>query len=91
MDWSADDAAFGCPFGFTLLDEIPTLRSKSVTALVAVKAIIVPFAADCGNHNIIEYRLLAPGAIRCSSAGVAVETPSVAILFNKGSVGVEGL
>jgi hypothetical protein len=91
LNWPSDYAAFGGPSGLTFANKVPAFRAESFAALVAVETIVVPFATNCGDHQVVEDRLFAACALRRGSARVALQTPSEAVSFHKWSVGVKRL
>lgn len=53
LDRPADDASLGCPSRFPFSDEVTTVGTKSIPALVADKAFIMPLPSDRTYHNIL--------------------------------------
>lgn len=49
-----NDAALGCPLGFTFADEETALGAESITTLVTVKAALVPLTADSRDDDLFE-------------------------------------
>jgi hypothetical protein len=88
---ATNDTALSRALWFAFTDEEAALGSKPVATFVAVEAALVPLSANCGDDNLVHDMLLAAQAAGCGSARVALETPSEAVLFNKGGLGVEGL
>lgn len=58
LDRSTDDPTLGRAFGLTFPNEEPAFGTKAIAALVAYKAAIVPLAADGGDDDVIQDRLL---------------------------------
>lgn len=91
LDRPADDASLGCLSRFPFSDEVTTVGTKAVPALVADKTIIMPLPSNCTYHNILQHWLLASKAPRSCATGVALQAPCKAILLYERRVCVERL
>lgn len=81
---ASNDPALGRSLGLAFADKEAAIGPESIATFMAVEAVVVPLAADCSNHYLVHDVLLAAQTARCCAAGVALETPCEAILFNKG-------
>jgi len=91
LNRSTNDTALGCSLWFALANKEAALGTEPVAALVAVEAALMPLATNGRNDNLVHDMLLAAQTAGRSASRVAMEAPSEAVLFNKGSLGIERL
>lgn len=58
LDRPSDNSTLGCALRLALVNEETAFGTKSIAALVAHKAAIVPLASDGGDDDVIQDRLL---------------------------------
>ena len=85
LNRTSNDPAFGSSPGFTFTDEESTMSPESMATFMAVETFIVPLSANRCDDYVLLYGFLAAQALGCCTAGIALETPSEAVFFDKWS------
>lgn len=91
LDRASNDPAFGSSPGLAFSDEESTMSPEPMTTLMAGKTFIVPLSANRCDDYVFLYGFLAAQAFGRCTAGIALETPSEAVFFNKWSRRIEWL